>query len=209
MPLPGSDKYRVAKEQRDKPKTDYERANEAQDVLPLLLALGCNIPSEVERSWKFHCPFGAEHSDGGVDKAARYYGMTGTAYCFAGHEGLTAVKLVAYADGISYTQAAEKILTEKGLVAKPLSYQEKFALIATGHEPAPLDTSYAITALRQWCTLKFPKYPYRQYDADVRNAFILCVDALNGMDDPDVETVRQWLAKAKQVMEKVLGDGTD
>src|SRR5690242_15199253 len=118
MPLPGSDKYRKVAEQGNTAMTDIEKANDAMDVLPLLWAMGCQIPADVERSVKFKCPYGSEHSDGGVEKAARFYGPTRTAYCFAGHGQLTPVKLMADADGLSWDQAADKILRERGLKVK-------------------------------------------------------------------------------------------
>ena len=209
MPLPGSDKYRKTAEQGDTAQTDIEKANDAVDVLPLLWALGCKIPGETERSVKFKCPYGSEHPDGGIEKAARFYGPTRSAYCFAGHGPLTPVKLIANEEGLSYADAADKILRDRGLKAKPQTYQERFAEAREKalEKPAGVDTSYTITALRTWLTAQFPDYARRQYDSDVRDAFILCVESLNSRPDPSVDDLRQWLEVAKKVMTRVMADG--
>lgn len=207
MPLPGSDKYRKVAEQGSTATTDVEKANEAVDVLPLLWALGCKIPADVERSVKFKCPYSAEHPDGGIEKAARFYGATRSAYCFAGHGVLTPVKLVADSEGLSWDQAADKILRDRGLKAKPQTYQERFAELREREDVVVLDTSYSITALRTWLSATFPDYGKRQYDSDVREAFMLCVESLNSRPDPSVDDLREWLTVAKKVMQKVMGDG--
>jgi hypothetical protein len=208
MPLPGSDKYRKVADQGSTAVTDVEKANEAVDVLPLLWALGCEIPAEVERSVKFKCPYSAEHPDGGVEKAARFYGATRSAYCFAGHGVLTPVKLIADDEGLTWDQAADKILRERGLKEKPKTYQERFTeLREKSTVTASLDTSYSITALRTWLTSEYPEYGKRQYDDDVRDGFMRCVDALNSKADPTVDELREWLTVAKKVMKKVMDHG--
>jgi len=210
MPLPGSDKYRKVADQGSTAVTDIEKANEAVDVLPLLWALGCQIPAEVERSVKFKCPYSTEHPDGGIDKAARFYGGTRSAYCFAGHGPLTPVKLIANDEGLTWEQAADKILTSRGLKKKPQTYQERFTELRSRETGATLDTTYAIQAVRTWLSATYPEYGKRQYDSDVRDAFMMCVESLNSRPDPSVEDLREWVTLAKRVMEKVMdGAGTD
>lgn len=206
-PLPQSDaKYLRKEEFSDVPEADnnIDKANQAVPVLKMLWALGCDIPAEVEKSWKFHCPFEAEHSDQGKSKAARYYPETNTAFCFDSHDSLTPVKLTAWANDVSFEEAARQILDEQGIKYKKQSYQERWEeRKAEVHEMVTFDTSYAVQALRDWLN-DDPEYVARQYDVDIRETLVYCLNVLNEMKTLNPETVRQWLSISKNVMSKKL-----
>jgi hypothetical protein len=187
--------------------TTIDKANQAIPVLRMLWAMGCDIPSEVEKSWKFFCPMGAEHSDNGKAKAARYYPETNSAFCFDGHDALTPVKLTAWANDVSYDQAAKQILDEQGISYKKQSYQERWEERKQEQEqgtPSLFDTSFAVQSLRDWLN-EIPEYTSRQYDVDIRETLVYCLDVLNEMKTLNPDTVRQWLKISKNVMSKKLG----
>jgi hypothetical protein len=206
--LPNSDKYRKSETpQVSVGGSDIDRANAAVPLIQMLWALGCQIPAEVEKSWKFRCPFSSEHGDGGVAKNARYYPDTNSAFCFDGHDGLTPVKLTAWADGLTFDEAALRILQEKGLDRRYLTYQERFQELREHKaEETPFDTSYAVQALRDWLSRQ-EGYSSRQYDVDVREALVYSITVLNELKTYNPETVRKWLETAKKVMTKALERG--
>ena len=65
------------------------------------------------------------------------------------------------------------------------------------------DTSYAVQALRDWLNEK-PEYVSRQYDVDIRETLVYCLNVLNEMKTLNPDTVRKWLSIAKNVMSKKL-----
>lgn len=202
-PLPGASKYRVSETQAQG-ETDIDRANAAVSTLMVLLSHGCDIPEGVERSWKFHCPFGNEHIDSGMEKNARYYGQTDTAFCFAQHGALTPVKIEAYTQGTTYAKAAESILRERGLwrVVKP--YKERMTELLSEREEAPqVSTSYVVDALRT-SLAQVEEYKRRQYDEDVRKKMEQCLEVLDALPDHSLETLSKWLDKAKAAMLRVI-----
>lgn len=212
MPLPGSEKYRKVEDASGiESLSEFDRANAAVSTLGLLLSLGCNIPTEVERSWKFHCPFEAEHMDQGIDKTARYYGSTDTAYCFAGHDALNPVRIIARLEGLSYQEAATKILEDRGLLnKKKQTYQERMEeALSISKSLLVSDPSDAIAALRLSVTRDLPEYTSRQFDADIRERWIKCAsvlqDAIESHGGLTPEQVSLWLQTSKEYIRKGLG----
>ena len=201
MPLPGSDKYRQTTP--DPPRDGLvDRANEATSTLTMLLSLGCSIPEGVQRSWKFHCPWEEEHGDGGKDKAARYYGTTDTAFCFAGHGALTPVKMLAYDSGITYKKAAEKILRDTGQWNVTVDWRERFAELKDKKQAA-VSITYAVDALRLALS-EDEQYRYRQYDEDVRAKMEQALEVLDAIPDYSLENLRLWRNKSKAAILKVV-----
>lgn len=168
--------FASAQERREaeKPKAAglmVERANEVSIHHVLLDFFDSYVPSEG-LSFKTHCPFEAEHPDGGVERGFRTYPDTNSSYCFIMHGFLPPVRLVQKKYRLPPYAAARKILGYYGLL-KPREYHERWHDVEVWVEqngPKVGDLQYAVEALHM-ALRNVPGYKTRQYDSDVLSAW--------------------------------------
>lgn len=175
----------------------FERANAMGSALRVLNdELGCDIPEYSEsKSWKFRCPWGEEHSDGGVDKNTRFYWDADRAYCFATHGVLDLVGLRSLMWSVPTTVAARRIIEsqETKNARKPWWDRvaaAKDALLAREESPRLMNVQHAYSALH--ASLRaIDGYSEAQYRPEVREAVRQAQEAL----DPtwDFPRTLQWL----------------
>lgn len=201
--LDGAAKYLVPKDDRAR----YEerdalviRANDTADLRVMLNDLGADIPEDAVTSWKAHCPFGAEHSDGGIEKAMRYYPESNSAYCFAAHGILTPVRVLALSEGISQHKAAQRLVGAAGI---RYGWRERFREVQEeASRPGTASPAYAITALHVRIQTH-PNYLRRQFDDDFRAAWEGCMERLEGVGN-EFDAFMGWVEGSVRVLAQVL-----
>lgn len=170
--------------------------------------LGCAIPEDSQsKSWKFHCPWGVEHADGGLDKAARFYWATDHGYCFMGHGVLDVVTLRSLQWRVEPWAAAKRIIeqAEKEAVRKP--WRERLITArdrVLSDAPKPMDVGAAREALGV-ALRGVPGYVERQYREDVREVVVAALAAL----DPswDFSDVQVWIKVTSREVARRIGSG--
>jgi hypothetical protein len=201
--LPGAAKYLAPKDDTryDERNALVDRANEVTDLRVLLNDLGCDIPDGTGTSWKFRCPFGVEHEDGGMERAARYYADSNSAYCFATHGILTPVRLLSMSEGISQHKAAQRLIGGAGI---KYGWRDRFREMLEGADTRRTTASpaYAVTAL--YVRLRaFEEYQHRQYDPDFREALEARMEALEGVAG-DFDGYMAWVDGSVEVLASLL-----
>lgn len=178
----------------------FERANAVSIATVLADFCDTNVPSEG-RSWKGWCPFGWEHSDGGLDRNWRVYPQTNTSYCFDTHGAMGPVKLVMMKREVPAKKAAYIILDKYGL-SKPRYYKERWEeLTKERAESTSLSAEYAVAALLSWAELQ----GIDTMDTKVLKATEVALDDLDAVlvSSQDVtEDAAAWFVRAQ----KTLGD---
>lgn len=150
---------------------------------------------------KHYCPFGnLYHADGGISRSFRVYPNSNSAYCFACSAFYNPVKLMATAKGISDEDAAEFLLESVGYV--PPDAYSRFQAAAT--TDSRVETNDLAEALKLVCARLSSEWETRQFDDDVAQPFAKVLGLLPKVKtDADAE---KWLATAKIVMTRALGD---
>ena len=207
--LPGASKYL----QREAPSTSrfadrdavQARANEVTDLRAMLLDMGCEVPDGAA-SWKFKCPFGAEHADGGMDKSARYYADGNVAYCFAGHGMLTPVRLRALSAGITQQKAADRLLSEAGVTTRR-GWRDRYVEVSEAVErergPKAPSLEHVVAALTMRLQ-EYPAYMTRQYDEDFRAVMHARIEALAEVPN-DSTAYAAWVRQSLEELAPLLG----
>lgn len=164
-------------------------------------------------SYKGYCPWGFEHSDGGIDRTWRTYPATNSSYCFAGHGSLNPVRLVQVQFDLRPVQAARKILERYGL-DRPRPYWERYdELVAerATRNTSPGSTANATDALIE--ALDF-EGSWRE-DLILRPRFSSALEeeleTLDGLSasGSDVEAIRDWFRGARERLTRLVGEMTD
>ena len=184
-----------------------ERANSMGSALRILNdELGCGIPEESgSKSWKFRCPYGDEHADGGVDKNCRFYWESDRAYCFADHGVLDFVGLRSLMWGVSMFAAARRIVQSQEALEARKPWWERVpdirARMRTVEQPKPMSTDHAKAAL--YTALRaVPGYIESQYRPEIREAVAASLEAL----DPSwtFDLTLQWLDQTVALVQSRL-----
>lgn len=167
---------------RDERSLMFDRANATESVVRILNdELDAGVPESGEgKSWKLSCPWGIEHSDAGLDKAARYYWESDHAYCFAGHDVLDVVTIRSLMWHCSRYAAARRLLTLHAPDAVPKAQRlaELAHKVRAGEQPLAMSLPQAHQALTASLT-RVDGYTEAQYRPAVREALMTCLSALN------------------------------
>lgn len=174
---------------------------EAANELPLaaLLEAMHGVYVDRERPAKYHCPFGhIWHSDGGVDRALRFYPDSNTAFCFAGCGFLNPVRLAQVSWDIRSPIRAASELLEK-YAGPPPTWEERLAKALSPRTPEL--TQACVAALHQALSGD-PGYATLSLHPTVLAATEECLDRLENprVGDPSVtdpEIARRWLRWAR------------
>lgn len=196
MSLQASDLAKYGPKNNIKIDPIIERANTV-DIREVYKKTGLWAPDGEYYSWKIVCPFGAEHSDGGVGKNCRVYPPT-SIMCFEMHGYISPVRLYARLNNLSYKTAAKRMLEEFGLI-KYKSYRQRWLDLQKEQETPQLGPqSYAVDALQKEL-YKDPLYANHEYDAQVRAEWervLEVLDAIWTFPDTDVTILKIWLDKS-------------
>lgn len=188
----------------------FERANSLGSALRVLNdELGCDIPEHSDsKSWKFRCPWGEEHPDGGLDKNTRFYWDADRAFCFSTHGVLDLVGIRSLMWSVPTTIAAKRLVESYDAqnVRKP--WRERIeaardALLAK-QSPRLMDTTHAHAALHS-ALRAIDGYIEAQYRPEVRQV----VRQAQEMLDPtwDFETTMKWLDAATALVREKVKNG--
>ena len=201
--LPGAEKYLAGSDDRarfEEQDALVARANEITDLRLMLNELDCDIPEDTVGSWKARCPWGAEHEDGGIDKAMRYYPESNSAFCFATHGMLTPVRLVSMAEGISQHKSAQRLMGSAGI---KYGWRDRFHEMQAASSPYVTATpAYAFSAL-QVRLRAYPAYMERQYDSDFRAALEARMDVL-GATPGSFDSYMAWVEESVAALAPLL-----
>ena len=184
-------------------ETLIQKACETVSILSVLADYDIDVPPDSS-GWKFYCPFGHEHSDGGMTKAARYYAESNSVYCFASHGLLTVVSLRARQWRMTYTSAAKKILEDAGISTGKVSYRKKWEDMQRRWQTMETVDHQALMEALSVALRGMDGYVARQYDEDVRSLMEKALAALGHVST--VDEGRLWLATVKDRMRQVLTD---
>ena len=206
--LAGLSRYRpvdrVAEADTFRAETVEQKADRIIPLMTVLSDFDISLPPDAS-GWKFHCPFGEEHRDGGIDRAARYYSETNSAYCFSSHGVLTPTKIRARQWNMPPLKAAFKMLEDAGMPVGKISYRKRMEDLAERRQIAAsgkdLDRQAVMEALGV-ALRGLEGYTERQYDADVRAVMEKALEALVLVED--VDQARRWLAAVKERVRKIL-----
>ncbi len=168
-------------------------ANEQVPIAVACRMAGVSVVGDAGRPTKVHCPFGALHSDGGIDKAMRVYTDTNSAWCFSCTTFYTPVKIFAQARELDYRTAATVLLDHIGY--RPLSLADQFAAAERSAQP---DTAQLADALKIYCQRVIPGWRGRQYNADESALLARCLALLDRVRS-DTEA-QLWLNTTKSIM---------
>lgn len=212
--LRGSDAfYASAAARRESERTTnwafkmIDRANEVSIFDVLQDFFDIVLPRDGE-SYKTHCPFGAEHEDGGrLDKGWRTYPATNSSYCFPMHGSMPPVRLVSLRYGERHIKSAERILDRYGLL-KPKHYKHRMTELLAEYnqsqESGIGNPQHAVEALHH-ALRQVPSYEYRQFDDDVMTAMGRVLSALDKVvATGDPELLRTWFARATTAMTEIV-----
>lgn len=175
-------------------------ANEQVPIATVCRLLGVEVPEEMVRSPKLHCPFEQlNHSDGGMDKAMRIYDESNTAYCFSCAISYTPVTMWCLAMDTNDRRAvAAQLLDQIGY--RPVDLAAAWEHAQT-YQPQP-DRSQLAEALTTFCRRTQPGWRIRQFDAPVAAMLSRCLDLLDLVGD--AEDAVLWLSRCKGVMDATI-----
>lgn len=189
-------------EHRPRPRSaEVERLIEQANRVPIvdvLNELGCDIPAGVPNSWKGHCPYDAEHRDGGVDPAMRVYVHTNTAFCFAGHGAMTPARLIMRAKRLDVRTACRQLL-------------EGHPIAETEARDARLDVEARLQAALHELLSATPQYARLNLHPRVMNAVDQALFELDKVElggDGAGVWLRGWSRRIQEVMLGVSEDET-
>ena len=180
----------------------YTLANENADIISVARLIGMQVPDfSYSASIKLYCPFGeVSHADGGSSKAFRIYPETNSSYCFACGEAYSPVRLLATAQDISLTEAADYLLELAGVTEE--GTDERWEQL-TSKQESPISTAELAEALKVYCSRVDSGWAERQLEPAVATTFQRCLELLGSVrTSADAD---QWLGATKQVMAKKLG----
>lgn len=208
IPPRGMEKYRAEVPHRDyqvHPLVQRAEQIPIQEVLKDLFHI--YVPTGLSGSVKIKCPFGWEHSDGGISAAMRVY-PSNSCHCFASlqHGYFGPVKLVALHKGWSYLRSAKYLLGQRNLLDED-PYWVKFPKLVQSHELArriQVSPQHAVEAL-QTALGRLSTYESRQYDEDVLQAVESVLEDLDCVIRAGQEGgVRTWLSRSVLAVSAVL-----
>lgn len=156
---------------------------------------------DMRTSWKTRCPLGYAHADGGLDKNFRVYPSSNRAYCFEMHGTLTPCRLMSLHWGISQKNAAKRLANEYGLGKQHWRKRLPDVLINLYSEQAIGDKA----AIRQALSIYVDSLnlsPDKKYASKYLQLMPKIYASLDSLyeSDPDEETIKKWLVKAKQIL---------
>lgn len=165
-----------------------ERAVRLVPVGAVLTQLGIIFPGTppAGSSYKIYCPFGDYHPDRGAEKEMRIY-SDGRAYCHLCRRQYDSVALAAQAWGMTYPEAAQKLLVDAGFSAAPSDSEEERALKETTPEQLQTGALAALAVFADARGIDRFDEPYRR-----------CLRAADAITKP--EHVEQWLAACKKLL---------
>lgn len=187
--------------------TLVDKANELVSIREIYTQMtGSYVPDGQMFSWKIHCPFEFEHSDGGLDKNTRIYDSN-TIYCFGMHGVIRPVYLYARWKGIPTKLAAEELLKERGLLEKKgyrARWNDLMELREEKFHQRLGEQSYAIDALQK--SLENDRmYVENEYAEDVRSAWVISLaklDVLWSRPETTAASLTAWLHISKDRIKK-------
>lgn len=181
-----------------------DEANEHVLITAACRLIGMDVPDDLSRSMKVHCPFGAiYHSDHGIDRTMRIYVESNHAHCFSRCGHFTPVGLVAMAWGMPRRAAAVELLHRLGRT--PPTLAEAWAL-ATTPDTQP-DATMLGEALKTFCARITPRWADVQFQPSVAGRLTKCLALLDLVRTPD--DARLWLTGCKQAMTTALERAQD
>ncbi len=188
-----------------------DNANTAPIHLVLRDEFEILVPEEIDKSWKIHCPFGAQHLDGGLEKNTRVYD-NGYVYCFASldHGRMGPVDLVQNKYSWPLPRVLE-YLEDRYDLRRYEHDRDRMARLMVERERAvhpagdPADAVAALTASLRGV----PGYVDRQYDEPILRSFQQQVELLGDAIAGPEGSVLRWLTDAKVAVVKVLEGDTD
>lgn len=167
-----ANKYRTSDEKKKLTPNQrvIELANQKVRIERVLRDLfGSYVPEEAD-SHRMRCPWGYEHTDGGLSKDFRVYLSTNTAMCFASvHGHYTPVKVWATEKGLTFPNAAKAMLRHYGVGMYNETYIERAIRIVEGSDH--LEPVHVSKVLQQLLPTH-PKYIKNQFDPEVRDYVI-------------------------------------
>lgn len=187
-----------------------QRANATSSTIRILNdELRCNVPEySMGKSWKFHCPWGFEHKDHGIEKHARYYWEDDEAFCFKDHGKLDPVGLRAMQWGMPKTAAAKRMLDEAGVLRRKNFRQRMDEMLEMqANPPAPVEARLTTARAALYESLsRVPQYAEHQFRPDVQETL---QDALQRFDkDWGFPEVLAWVEESQKAIQHVLGCDT-
>lgn len=206
--LAGAEKYYASIEAQKSTRTlsAAQKKIALANTVPIHDVLADYLGLEVPQAWSFkaHCPFGAEHPDGGLEKGWRAYAGTNSSFCFVLHGFMDPVQILALAHGVSRQRAAGTLIDHYRL-GRTHDYRKRFAeiqkesKIQTGG-PDPLYVTQALqVALRT-----NPAYVQRQFDPEVQSGVAKALAALDWVCVEEPDRIRGVLERAKNEVFKLL-----
>lgn len=174
-------------------------ANEQVLITTACRLIGMDVPDDMGRSLKVHCPFGAiYHSDHGVEPTMRIYLDGNNAHCFSRCGHFDPVSLVAMAWGITRRAAGLELLGRVG--RRPLSPAEAWAQATeAGAQP---DRAMLGEALKTFCARTCPGWEDAQFHPVVAARLTRCLSLLELVCHPG--DAQLWLGGCKKAMTAAL-----
>jgi hypothetical protein len=165
-------------------------ANELVPIVSVLRQFGVDCPDVPDGvSVKLRCVWSYLHPDGGLDASMRVYGSDNHAWCFAGCDRLTPVRIYSESNGLMYSQGARLLLDEYGF--RPLHWTER-ARNATNRMKSPPSASLDTYAQALVAAARNTVGPDREFDPPVLDLLSIALTELAVSPDP-----KGWFDKWK------------
>lgn len=174
-------------------------ANEQVSISTVCRMLGIEVPDDLGRSTKLHCPFEqVYHSDQGVDPAMRIYTETNSAYCFSCSAYYTPTSMYALGMDLRWRDAAVQLLDRVGY--RPVDLRETWQRAL--ETALPPDRAQLAEALKTYCRRVDPGWSSHQFDDVVAAMLTRCLGLLDLVTDAD--QAWQWLECCKKIMKLTI-----